>query len=324
MRELEAPGNGGPIHTWIASPAGAGDEALPTIVEHPRRPARRLGAGAVDRGRCCSARAATASSSRTSADRRATVATGSGRTSATGVVLTPRTSTRRSITSIALGLADADRLGALGLSYGGFMVNWLMGTTDRFKAGRQRRGRDEPGLGLVGRRRRGRVQPDGPAGRSALVARACRSSGGRARCRTWPTFGRRSCSSRARADLRCMPEDNVQLFTALRVLGRTVEYVLYPEESHVYFTAGRPGPPHRPHDPDARPGSTATSAASTTAPARLEQVARDPLAPVALEERLAVELDPEARSSCRTPTRSRAIGAVGDRSRSVGRRWSSR
>jgi dipeptidyl aminopeptidase/acylaminoacyl peptidase len=42
------------------------------------------------------------------------------------------------------------------------------------------------------------------------------------------------------ADLRCMPEDNVQLFTALRVLRRTVEYVLYPEESHVYFTAGRP------------------------------------------------------------------------------------
>jgi dipeptidyl aminopeptidase/acylaminoacyl peptidase len=42
------------------------------------------------------------------------------------------------------------------------------------------------------------------------------------------------------ADLRCTPQDNVQLFTALRVLGRTVEYVLYPEESHVYFTAGRP------------------------------------------------------------------------------------
>jgi dipeptidyl aminopeptidase/acylaminoacyl peptidase len=42
------------------------------------------------------------------------------------------------------------------------------------------------------------------------------------------------------ADLRCTPQDNVQLFAALRVLRRTVEYVLYPEESHVYFTAGRP------------------------------------------------------------------------------------
>ena len=42
------------------------------------------------------------------------------------------------------------------------------------------------------------------------------------------------------ADLRCSMHDNVQLFTALRVLGRTVEFILYPDEYHVYFTAGRP------------------------------------------------------------------------------------
>ena len=35
---------------------------------------------------------------------------------------------------IELGLADPDRLGVLGLSYGGFMVNWLVGTSDRFRA----------------------------------------------------------------------------------------------------------------------------------------------------------------------------------------------
>ena len=35
---------------------------------------------------------------------------------------------------VALGLADPDRLGVMGLSYGGFMTNWLVGTTDRFKA----------------------------------------------------------------------------------------------------------------------------------------------------------------------------------------------
>ena len=35
---------------------------------------------------------------------------------------------------VRLGLADPERLGALGLSYGGFMVNWLVGTTDRFRA----------------------------------------------------------------------------------------------------------------------------------------------------------------------------------------------
>ena len=32
------------------------------------------------------------------------------------------------------GLADPERLGCCGLSYGGFMVNWLIGTSDRFAA----------------------------------------------------------------------------------------------------------------------------------------------------------------------------------------------
>ncbi|MGH2476732.1 MAG: alpha/beta hydrolase family protein, partial [Candidatus Limnocylindrales bacterium] len=43
----------------------------------------------------------------------------------------------------------------------------------------------------------------------------------------------------AEADLRCPPHDNEQFFIALRHLRRTVEYVLYPEESHVYASAGR-------------------------------------------------------------------------------------
>ena len=44
----------------------------------------------------------------------------------------------------------------------------------------------------------------------------------------------------AGADQRCPPADNEQLFIALRVLGREVEYVLYPDESHVYQATGRP------------------------------------------------------------------------------------
>ena len=44
---------------------------------------------------------------------------------------------------IAEGIADPDRLGIAGLSYGGYMAGWAVGQTDRFA----RRGRD------VGRRR---------------------------------------------------------------------------------------------------------------------------------------------------------------------------
>jgi dipeptidyl aminopeptidase/acylaminoacyl peptidase len=44
----------------------------------------------------------------------------------------------------------------------------------------------------------------------------------------------------AEDDRRCPSGDNEQFFVALRQLGRTVEYVLYPDESHVYAAAGRP------------------------------------------------------------------------------------
>jgi dipeptidyl aminopeptidase/acylaminoacyl peptidase len=44
----------------------------------------------------------------------------------------------------------------------------------------------------------------------------------------------------AEEDRICPPADNEQLFTALKVLGRDVEYVLYPEEHHEMKSYGRP------------------------------------------------------------------------------------
>lgn len=37
-------------------------------------------------------------------------------------------------TLIAGGIADPDRLGLMGWSYGGFMAAWAIGHSDRFKA----------------------------------------------------------------------------------------------------------------------------------------------------------------------------------------------
>ena len=44
----------------------------------------------------------------------------------------------------------------------------------------------------------------------------------------------------AEDDRICPPADNEQLFTALRTLGREVEYILYPEEHHEMKIYGRP------------------------------------------------------------------------------------
>ena len=238
MREVEAPGKGGPIHTWIASPAGAADAPLPTIVNIHGGP---LGAWApapsIEVTLLCSR------------GYRVILPNIRGSTSYGADWIRPHMGNwggpdAEDVHSavdhaIALGLADPDRLGALGLSYGGFMVNWLVGTTDRFRAG----------VSTAGVTNQVSAWADGDAGvefnRASLlgapldpesVARLWRQSplSNVANVRT-PLL-----MLQGEADLRCMPEDNVQLFTALRVLGRTVEYVLYPEESHVYFTSGRP------------------------------------------------------------------------------------
>jgi dipeptidyl aminopeptidase/acylaminoacyl peptidase len=44
----------------------------------------------------------------------------------------------------------------------------------------------------------------------------------------------------AEEDQVCPTSDNLQLFTALKVLGREVELILYPEEHHEMKNYGRP------------------------------------------------------------------------------------
>jgi dipeptidyl aminopeptidase/acylaminoacyl peptidase len=238
VRRVDAPGAGGPIDTLIVSPPRAGDKALPTVVDVHGGP---LGAWAPAPHVEVFLLAA--------AGYRVILPNIRGSTSYGKPWITPQLGDWGGVDAadvhsavdhvVKLGLADPKRLGVMGLSYGGFMVNWLVGTTDRFRAG----------VSTAGVTNQVSAWADGDAGvefnRASLlgapldpesVARLWRQSplSNVANVRT-PLL-----MLQGEADLRCMPEDNVQLFTALRVLGRTVEYVLYPEESHVYFTSGRP------------------------------------------------------------------------------------
>ena len=237
MTLFEAPGPGGPIEVWLASPAGSGAGPLPTVVDVHGGP---LGAWApapsMEVVLLCA--------------RGYRVVLPNIRGSATygGEWIRPQLGEWGGPDAddvhaaldhfVAFGLADPERLGVLGLSYGGFMVNWLVGTTDRFAAAVSENGvtnqvsawaHSDSGAEYCRAARMGDVTT--PAGVEQL----------------WRQSPLRNVSAvqtpilllQSEADRRCPPADNEQFFAALRWLGREVEYVLYPEEYHVVQATGR-------------------------------------------------------------------------------------
>jgi dipeptidyl aminopeptidase/acylaminoacyl peptidase len=238
MRSVQMPGPGGPIETWIASPADAPDAALPTIIDVHGGP---LGAWAPAPSvevvlLCARGYRVLLPNIRGS--------TGYGRDwirPHLGNWGGPDVDDVHAAVdhAIALGLADPGRLGLLGLSYGGFMVHWLAGTTDRFRAG----------ISDGGVTNQVSAWAEGDAGlefnRMALLGTPLDAEGVAKLWRQSPLANVANVQTpllilQGEEDRRCPPSDNLQMFTALRALGRTVEYVLYPEESHVYQASGRP------------------------------------------------------------------------------------
>ena len=124
-----------------------------------------------------------------------------------------------------------------GLSYGGFMTNWLVGQTDRFRAAISSNGVSNQvsavancDIGVLWTPRLGWGFP--PDDLERLWAQSPLAYADRI---TTPLL-----MLQGESDLRCPASDNEQLFSALRVRGREVEYVLYPEESHAMQAIGRP------------------------------------------------------------------------------------
>ena len=238
MRRFDAPGPGGPIETWVASPRDAGDVALPTVVDVHGGP---LGAWAPAPHMEVSLLVARGY--------RVVLPNIRGSTSYGRGWIRPQLGDWGGVDAadvhaaldhaIELGLADPGHLGVLGLSYGGFMVNWLIGTSDRFAAAVSENG-------VTNQISSWANSDSGPAySRAALLGDPFSQEGIE---RLWRQSPLRNVSAirtpllmfQAEGDLRCPPGDNEQLFIALRHLGRTVEYVLYPDESHVYSSSGRP------------------------------------------------------------------------------------
>jgi len=141
---------------------------------------------------------------------------------------------------IAEDLVDRGHVGLIGLSYGGFMTHWLIGAEpDRFSAAVSDAGVTNNVSSWAGSdsgpdydRRYALGEPLDEAGASWLWQASPLRLASRIRTPLLILQGA--------DDLRCPASDNEQLFVALRALGRTVEYVLYPESYHYFGIAGRP------------------------------------------------------------------------------------
>ncbi|MBN9609112.1 MAG: hypothetical protein BGO26_14075 [Actinobacteria bacterium 69-20] len=136
-------------------------------------------------------------------------------------------------------LADEDRIGVMGLSYGGFLVQYLLGVTNRFAAAVAENGVSNQVFAWA-------ASDLGPSyNRSANLGDPLTADGARA---LWDASPLKNVAQirtpllllQGGDDRTCPAADNEQLFVALRALHRDVEYVIYPEESHLMQATGRP------------------------------------------------------------------------------------
>jgi len=136
--------------------------------------------------------------------------------------------------AIDRGLADPDRLGVCGLSYGGFLTCWIVGHTERFKA----------------------AVPENPVtnrqswyGASDMALSHLESVGGHphevpeAYWRCSPVSYAHRCTTptlliQGEHDLRCPPEQSEQFYTVLKANGCVVEMLRLPESPHMGSVSG--------------------------------------------------------------------------------------
>ena len=131
---------------------------------------------------------------------------------------------------------DGERLGVIGGSYGGYMTSWIVGHTDRFKAGISERAVNQ-WVSMWGSSDFG-WDFKGYFGKflfEDVQAYLDISPATYAQNVHTPLLILHSEN-----DLRCPIEQAEQLFTTLRLLKREVEMVRFPEESHELTRSGNP------------------------------------------------------------------------------------
>jgi len=141
--------------------------------------------------------------------------------------------------AVRRGLVDRRRVGVMGLSYGGFMTTWLLGHHPGVFAAAVSENPVTDLIGEYGSSDYGRQIAPMAVGVDELTADPAR-------------FVERSPATaihrneapllllQAESDLRCPPGQSEIVFAIMTSLGRPVEMVRYPDESHTMFLGGRP------------------------------------------------------------------------------------
>ncbi|HID16317.1 MAG TPA: S9 family peptidase, partial [Candidatus Atribacteria bacterium] len=138
---------------------------------------------------------------------------------------------------------DESKLGVIGGSYGGFMVNWIVGHTDRFKAAVSMRGIcnwysfygvSDIGYWFILDHILGGLDRK-PLTREGIAKMIEKSPLTYSENVNTPLLIIHSIN-----DLRCYYEQALQFFTALKWLGKDVKLVLVPKETHDLSRTGKP------------------------------------------------------------------------------------
>ncbi len=138
---------------------------------------------------------------------------------------------------LAQGYVDPDRLGITGASYGGFMTNWAVGHTDRFRAAVTENSLSNL-LSFYGTSDIGTWFSEAELGADPFDRPDIYL--GRSPISYVKNIKTPLLIIHAEADHRCPIEQGEQLFVALKRLGKEAVFVRFPAESHGMRSAGKP------------------------------------------------------------------------------------
>lgn len=137
----------------------------------------------------------------------------------------------------SLGYVDPDRIGITGGSYGGYITNWAISQTNRFRAAVTQRSTANR-YSLYGTSDLAFTYSDWEFGGTPY-------DNPESYAKHSPLTYVKNVETpllilHSENDLRCSISQGEELFTALKSLGKTVEFVRFPDESHGLSRAGQP------------------------------------------------------------------------------------